>query len=60
LENHSKNFPQPSNCPHLDYTALPKDHIRRQANKAFPDGTTNPAINFQLLLGEKTVNEVFK
>jgi hypothetical protein len=43
---------------HRAYTALPEDHIRRQAGKAFGYGVQDTAIKIHLLLiGEKTVNE---
>jgi hypothetical protein len=43
---------------HHAYSALCKDHIRRETGKVFADGLGDPAINVQLLLGgEKTVNK---
>jgi hypothetical protein len=43
---------------HRTYPALPEDHIRREAGKAFAEGVEDPAIKIQLLLGiEKTMNE---
>jgi hypothetical protein len=42
---------------HSAYPALPEDHIRREAGKAFADGVEDHAIPIQLLLErEKTVN----
>jgi hypothetical protein len=38
------------------YPALPEDHLRREAGKAFAHGVEDPAIKIQLLLGEKTVS----
>jgi hypothetical protein len=37
---------------HRAYSALPEDHIRREAGKAFASGVENPAVKIQLLLGE--------
>jgi hypothetical protein len=46
---------------HCAYTALPPDHVRKEAGKAFADEVQDPAINVQLLLGgEKTVNETLR
>jgi hypothetical protein len=46
---------------HRAYPALLKDHIRREAGKAFADGVEDTTIKIQLLLGgEKTVNEVLR
>jgi hypothetical protein len=46
---------------HCAYPALPEDHIRREAGKAFADGVEDPTIKIQLLLGgEKTVNEALR
>jgi hypothetical protein len=46
---------------HHAYPALPEDHIRREAGKAFADRVEDPAIKIQLLLrGEKTVNEAVR
>jgi hypothetical protein len=46
---------------HRSYPALPEDHLRREAGKAFADGVEDPAIKIQLLLGgEKTVNEALQ
>jgi hypothetical protein len=43
---------------HRAYPTLPKDHIRREAGKAFAYGVQDPDIKIQLLLGgEKTVHE---
>jgi hypothetical protein len=46
---------------HCAYPALPEDHIRREAGKAFADGVEDPDVKIQLLLGGgKTVNEVLR
>jgi hypothetical protein len=46
---------------HHAYPALPEDHKRREAGKAFTDGGEDPAIKIQLLLvGEKTANEALR
>jgi DNA primase large subunit len=46
---------------HHGYQALPKDHIRRAASKAFAERVEDPAIIIQLLLEEeKTVNETLR
>jgi hypothetical protein len=43
---------------HRAYPALPEDHVRKEAGRAFTDGVEDPDIKIQLLLGgEKTVNE---
>jgi hypothetical protein len=36
---------------HRAYTALPEDHIRKEAGKAFADGVEDPNIKIQLMLG---------
>jgi hypothetical protein len=46
---------------HCDYPTLPKDHIGREAEKAFAYGVQEPDIKIQLLLGgEKTVNKAIR
>jgi hypothetical protein len=45
---------------HHGYQALPEDHIRRAAGKAFADGVEDPAIIIQLLLEEEMVNETLR
>jgi hypothetical protein len=46
---------------HRAYPALPEDHVRKEAGKAFADGVEDPDIKIQLLLGgEKTVNEALR
>jgi hypothetical protein len=46
---------------HRAYPAIPEDHIRREAGKAFADEVEDPAIKIQLPLGkEKTVNEALR
>jgi hypothetical protein len=48
-------------CTHHAYPALPEDHIRREAGKAFADRVEDSTIKIQLLLGgEKTVNEALR
>jgi hypothetical protein len=43
---------------HCAYPALPENHIRREAGKAFENVVQDPAIKIQLLLGrEKMVDE---
>jgi hypothetical protein len=46
---------------HGAYPVLPEDHIRRQVGKMLADGTEDPAIKLQLLLGGVTmVNEAVR
>lgn len=46
---------------HPTYLALPMDHIKREAGKAFDDWVEHPTIRTQLLLGgEKMVNEAHR
>jgi hypothetical protein len=46
---------------HRAYPALPEDHVRRKAGKAFVHGVADPDVKIQLLVGgEKTVNEALR
>jgi hypothetical protein len=46
---------------HRAYFALPEDHVRKEAGRAFTDGVEDPDIKIQLLLGgEKAVNEALR
>jgi hypothetical protein len=46
---------------HGAYPALPEDHVRKEAGRAFTDGVEDPDIKIQLLLGgEKTVNKALR
>jgi hypothetical protein len=46
---------------HRAYTALPEDHVRKEAGRAFTDGVEDPDIKIQLLLGgENSVNEALR
>jgi hypothetical protein len=46
---------------HRAYPTLPKDHIKREAGKAFAVGVEDPDIKIQLLLGgKKTVDEALR
>jgi hypothetical protein len=45
---------------HRAYPTLPKDHIGREAGKAFTYGVEDTDIKIQLLLGDKTVNEALR
>lgn len=48
-------------CVHHTYPAVPENHVRREAGKAFTDGAEDHAIKIQLLLGgEKMVNEALR
>jgi hypothetical protein len=51
-------LPQLLNSSPTPYPNLHKDHIRKEAKKAFADRAEDPDIKIQLLLGgEKTVSE---
>jgi hypothetical protein len=45
---------------HHAYPALPEDHVRKEAGRAFTDRVEDPDIKIQLLLGEKTVNKALR
>jgi hypothetical protein len=46
---------------HRAYSALPEDHIRREAGKAFADWVEDPAIKICLLLvGKKMAKEALR
>jgi hypothetical protein len=46
---------------HRAYLALPEDHVRRKAGKAFVHGVEDPDVKIQLLVGgEKAVNEALR
>jgi hypothetical protein len=46
---------------HRAYPALPEDHVRKEAGRAFTGGVEDPDIKIQLLLGgEKTINEALR
>jgi hypothetical protein len=46
---------------HRAYPALPEDHVRRKAGKAFVNGMEDTDVKIQLLVGgEKSVNEALR
>jgi hypothetical protein len=45
---------------HCAYTAIPKDHIKREASKSFADEAEDLVIKIQLLQGQKSVNEALR